>query len=73
MRIDGPAFSANPFAIVARDRPASMAMQTILVTGAGPSAQRDGWLIVNSASDVDGGTGSAEVLLDHRCEAAPAA
>jgi len=73
MRIDGPTFSVNPFDIVARDRPASMALQTILVTGAGPSAQRDGWLIVNSASDVDGGTGSAEVLLDHRCEAAPAA
>ena len=70
MHIDGPAFTANPFDIVARDRAVSMAMQTILVTGAGPSAQRDGWLIVNSATDVDGGTGSAEVLLDHRCKAA---
>ena len=73
MRIDGAEFTANPFDIVARDRPVSMALQTILVTGAGPSAQRDGWLIVDSATDVDGGTGSAEVLLDHRCEAsAPA-
>ena len=55
------------------ERGRQLAMQTILVTGAGPSAQRDGWLIVNSATDVDGGTGSAEVLLDHRCEAsAPA-
>lgn len=70
MHVDGPALTVNPFDIVARDRAGSMAMQTILVTGAGPSAQRDGWLILNSATDVDGGTGSAEVLLDHRCEAA---
>lgn len=70
MRIEGPSLSPNPFDIVARDRPSSMAMQTILVTSAGPSAHRDGWLIVNSAADVDGGTGSAEVLLDHRCKAA---
>lgn len=70
MHIDGPTLRVDPFDIVARDRPGAMAMQTILVTGAGPWAQRDGWLIVNSATDVDGGTGSAEVLLDHRCEAA---
>lgn len=72
MRVDGPAFAADPFDIVAHDRaaPDAMAKQTILVTGAGPSAERDGWLILDSATDLDGGTGSAEVLLDHRCETA---
>jgi CDP-diacylglycerol pyrophosphatase len=69
MRMHGPTFDANPFDVVARDKqgPDAMSMQTILVTGAGPSAMRDGWLIVNSGADVDGGTGSAEVLLDHQC------
>ena len=70
MRVPGGAFDFNPFDIVARDRagPDNMASQTILVTGAGPSAARDGWLIVNSSLDTDGGTGSAETLLDHQCE-----
>ncbi|HTR08078.1 MAG TPA: CDP-diacylglycerol diphosphatase [Paraburkholderia sp.] len=59
----------NPFRVVERDLGPnqSMAMQTILVTGAGPDAPRDGWLIVNSGLDVDGGTGTAEGLLDHTC------
>ncbi len=72
MRVDGSTFDVNPFDIVARDKqgPDAMAAQTILVTGAGPSAQRDGWLILNSGTDVDGGTGSAEVLLDHECKVA---
>jgi CDP-diacylglycerol pyrophosphatase len=47
-----------------------MAMQTILVTGAGPSADQDGWLIVNSSIDVDGGSGTGEGLLDHACRVA---
>lgn len=70
MRVPGGVFDFNPFDIVARDRtgPDNMASQTILVTGAGPSAARDGWLIVNSSLDMDGGTGSAESLLDHQCE-----
>lgn len=69
MRVPGPAFDFNPFDIVARDEtsPDKMGGQTILVTGAGPSAAQAGWLIVNSSSDTDGGTGSAETLLDHRC------
>jgi len=69
MHMPGPAFDFNPFDIVARDAasPSTMAMQTILVTGAGPSAEQAGWLIVNSSLDTDGGTGSAEILLDHRC------
>lgn len=72
MRVLGPSFDVNPFDIVAREAhaPDSMAMQTILVTSAGPSATDDGWLIVNSAVDAEGGTGSAEVLLDHQCEVA---
>lgn len=72
MRMSGPAFDFDPFAIVAQDRtgPDGMALQTILVTGAGASASDDGWLILNSATDVEDGTGSAEELLDHRCEAA---
>jgi CDP-diacylglycerol pyrophosphatase len=72
MRVNGPTFDANPFDIVARDKPGpdAMGMQTILVTGAGPSATHDGWLIVNSGMDVDAGTGSAEVLLDHQCRVA---
>lgn len=72
MRVPGPAFDFNPFDIVARDAgsPTMMATQTILVTGAGPSAEQAGWLIVNSSLDTDGGTGSAEVLLDHQCTSA---
>lgn len=72
MHVPGPAFDFNPFDIVARDatNPSAMAMQTILVTGAGPSAEQAGWLIVNSSLDADGGTGSAEILLDHRCASA---
>lgn len=60
---------SNPFRVVARDLGAqqSMGAQTILVTGAGPDAARDGWLVVNSGLDVDGGTGTAEGLLDHGC------
>jgi CDP-diacylglycerol pyrophosphatase len=47
-----------------------MAGQTIFVTGAGASAADAGWFVVNSSLDTDGGTGSAETLLDHRCNAA---
>lgn len=69
MRVPGPTFDFNPFDIVAGDQPSpdKMAAQTILITGAGPSAEQSGWLIVNSSRDTDGGTGSAETLLDHRC------
>lgn len=69
MRVSGPAFAFDPFEIVARDNPGPdlMAMQTILVVGAGPSAQDDGWLVLNSATNVEDGTGSAEGLLDHQC------
>jgi CDP-diacylglycerol pyrophosphatase len=69
MRVAGPALDVNPFDIVARDRPgvAEMAMQTILVTGAGPQTAADGWLILNSSTDLDDGTGSAEPLLEHAC------
>ncbi|WP_043202071.1 CDP-diacylglycerol diphosphatase [Paraburkholderia acidipaludis] len=61
--------SDNPFRVVARDLGAQQTMgaQTILVTGAGPDAARDGWLIVNSGRDMEGGTGTAEGLLDHAC------
>ena len=64
----------NPFRVVARDLGAqqSMAVQTILVTGAGPDTARDGWLVVNSGLDVEGGTGTAEGLLDHSCALARA-
>ncbi|RQH05432.1 CDP-diacylglycerol diphosphatase [Paraburkholderia dinghuensis] len=59
----------NPFRVVARDLvpEQTMGAQTILVTGAGPDADRYGWLIVNSGRDVEGGTGTAEGLLDHAC------
>jgi CDP-diacylglycerol pyrophosphatase len=72
LRVGGPTLDVNPFDIVARDKQGqdAMAAQTILVTGAGPSAQHDGWLIVNSGTDVDAGSGSAEVLLDHQCKVA---
>lgn len=72
MRVTSLTRANNPFRIVARDNPDSqaMAMQTILVTGAGPSAQQDGWLIVNSGLDVDNGSGTAEGLLDHTCRVA---
>jgi CDP-diacylglycerol pyrophosphatase len=49
---------------------AAMATQTILVTGAGPSAAKDGWLVVNSDLETDDGSGSAEGLLDHKCRVA---
>jgi CDP-diacylglycerol pyrophosphatase len=72
MRVSTPALNVNPFDIVARDHPESsqMATQTILVTGAGPDTKSDGWLILNSGTDVDGGSGSAEPLLDHACAVA---
>src|SRR5260370_2752505 len=72
MRVAGPSLDVDPFGIVARDTggPGAMAAQTILVTGAGPAARDDGWLIVHSGIDIDGGTGSAEVLLDHACKVA---
>jgi CDP-diacylglycerol pyrophosphatase len=65
----------NPFRVVQRSLSAKQQMgdQTILVTGAGPDAARDGWLIVHSGMDMDGGTGTAEGLLDHACRIAPAA
>lgn len=72
MRVKGPTLAVNPFDVVARDKigAAAMATQTIFVTSAGHAAQDDGWFIVNSGTDVEGGTGSAEVLLDHACKAA---
>lgn len=72
MRVTSLTQANNPFRIVARDNKdaAAMAMQTILVTGAGPSAEQDGWLVVNSGLDADNGSGSAEGLLDHACRVA---
>jgi CDP-diacylglycerol pyrophosphatase len=72
MRVTSLTQADNPFRIVARDNPNSqaMALQTVLVTGAGPSAEQDGWLIVNSGLDIDNGSGTAEGLLDHACRVA---
>lgn len=76
MRVESLTQTNEPFHLVARDNAGTdaMAMQTILVTGAGPSAERDGWLIVNSGIDADhgngNGSGSAEGLLDHACRVA---
>jgi CDP-diacylglycerol pyrophosphatase len=74
MRVTSLTQDNDPFRIVARDHPDSqtMATQTILVTGAGPSADQDGWLVLNSGLDVDNGTGTAEGLLDHACRLADA-
>ncbi|CAB3710232.1 CDP-diacylglycerol diphosphatase [Paraburkholderia rhynchosiae] len=74
MRVTALTSASDPFRLVSRDNPGSdaMAMQTILVTGAGPSAAKDGWLVVNSGLDVDNGSGSAEGLLDHACHVADA-
>jgi CDP-diacylglycerol pyrophosphatase len=74
MRVTKLADASNPFRIVARDNSgaAAMARQTILVTGAGPSAAEDGWLIVNSDIDLEKGSGTAEGLLDHACRVADA-
>jgi CDP-diacylglycerol pyrophosphatase len=73
-RVTTLADGGNPFRVVERDLgpQQSMAVQTILVTGAGPDTARDGWLVVNSGLDVDGGTGTAEGLLDHSCALARA-
>lgn len=75
MRVTSLTQANNPFRLVARDNgnAAAMAMQTILVTGAGPSAEKDGWLVVNSGLDVDNGSGTAEGLLDHACRVADGA
>jgi CDP-diacylglycerol pyrophosphatase len=72
MRVTSLTRANDPFRLVARDNKDSeaMATQTILVTAAGPSAQRDGWLVVNSGMDVENGSGTAEPLLDHKCEVA---
>jgi CDP-diacylglycerol pyrophosphatase len=74
MRVTSLEGADNPFRIVARNNQgaAAMAGQTILVTGAGPSAEKDGWLVVNSGLDVDNGSGSAEGLQDHACRVADA-
>ncbi|HEX7913039.1 MAG TPA: CDP-diacylglycerol diphosphatase [Paraburkholderia sp.] len=74
MRITTLTQASNPFRLVARDNKDAEAMagQTILVTGAGPSAEQDGWLVVNSGMGVDNGSGSAEGLLDHACRVADA-
>jgi CDP-diacylglycerol pyrophosphatase len=74
MRVSALTHADNPFHIVARDNQGAgtMATQTILVTGAGPSAEKDGWLVVNSGIDVENGNGSAEGLLDHACRVADA-
>ncbi|MFP3624344.1 CDP-diacylglycerol diphosphatase, partial [Burkholderia sp. SIMBA_051] len=65
MRVTTLMQAGNPFSLVARDNQnvEAMAMQTILVTGAGAFADKDGWLVVNSGMEVDNGTGSAEGLL----------
>ncbi|WP_144109031.1 CDP-diacylglycerol diphosphatase [Paraburkholderia sp. BCC1886] len=72
MRVSSITQANDPFRVVARDNKdaAAMALQTILVTGAGASADRDGWLIVNSSLDADNGSGTAEGLLDHKCRIA---
>ena len=74
MRVTALTQADNPFRLVARDNQGAgkMATQTLLVTGAGPSAEKDGWLIVNSGLDLDDGSGSAEGLLDHACRVADA-
>ena len=74
MRITSLTQDNDPFRIVARDHPdsQSMATQTILVTGAGPSTDQNGWLVLNSSLDVENGTGTAEGLLDHECHLADA-
>ncbi|CAM2183985.1 CDP-diacylglycerol pyrophosphatase [Paraburkholderia sacchari] len=73
-RVMSLANQGNPFRVVERDLgpKQSMAVQTILVTGAGPDTARDGWLVVNSGLDVEDGTGTAEGLLDHSCALARA-
>jgi CDP-diacylglycerol pyrophosphatase len=74
MRVTSLSEAGNPFRIVARDNQdaEAMATQTILVTGAGPTADTDGWLILNSGIDIDNGSGSAEGLMDHACRVADA-
>ncbi|MFM0741096.1 CDP-diacylglycerol diphosphatase [Paraburkholderia xenovorans] len=74
MRVTSLTQQNDPFQIVARDNKDAdaMAMQTILVTGAGTSAEKDGWLIVNSGLNLDNGSGSAEGLQDHKCRVAEA-
>lgn len=72
MRVTALTQVSDPFRLVARDNKGAdaMATQTILVTGAGSSAEQDGWLVVNSGTEVDNGSGTAEGLLDRACRVA---
>ncbi|MGF6724303.1 CDP-diacylglycerol pyrophosphatase [Paraburkholderia sp. GAS41] len=72
MRVTSLSQQDDPFRLVARDHPdpQAMATQTILVTGAGPSVDQEGWLVLNSGLDVENGSGTAEGLLDHACRLA---
>jgi CDP-diacylglycerol pyrophosphatase len=72
MRVTSLVDADNPFRVVERSLgpQQQMGQQTILVTGAGADAAHGGWLIVHSGLDVDGGTGTAEGLLDHTCKIA---
>lgn len=74
-RVTSLADTNNPFRVVQRSLGPQQQMgdQTILVTGAGGDTARDGWLIVHSGLDMDGGTGTAEGLMDHACKIARAA
>lgn len=69
MRVTSLAKADNPFRLVARHNE-DMAAQTILITGAGASADKDGWLVVTSNLNEDSGSGTAEGLLDHACKVA---
>jgi CDP-diacylglycerol pyrophosphatase len=73
MRVQGSTLNVDPFRIVAREiaGSATMGRQTILVTGRGPS-DHDGFYILYSSPDLDGGTGHAEDLQDHSCRLPPA-
>lgn len=75
MRVTSLVDRSNPFRVVQRSLGSQQRMgdQTILVTGAGADAAQDGWLIVHSGLDMDGGTGTAEGLMDHACRIAQAA
>ncbi len=72
MRVRSLTDANNPFLVVARDRPTPEAMstQTILVTGAGASTAKDGWLIVNSGDGYRRRQRIGGALLDHHCSSA---
>jgi CDP-diacylglycerol pyrophosphatase len=74
VRVSGPDLNVDPFKLLASRIPsakASMALQSLFVTGAPNAAGQYDFVILNGQFDFDSGASTyAEELLDHSCEGA---